>query len=219
VHALVLGGFAGSLYLSIGSGRTVFFRYALPLIPLLCVAAAVGVWHAGRWLASRSRLSHSAAVGLLGAAVAMPAAINCVWFDMLLAKTDTRVLAAQWLIAHSDPSQSIFEAPVPYAELDLGSAVHRWQFDMASESFVNAGGRVPDWLVLHESPLWTYARAPSALRRLAADKYDLAYTVRGTTGAARSAVYDLQDAFFMPVSGLSTVERPGPTIRIYRRTP
>lgn len=38
-----------------------------------------------------------------------------------------------------------------------------------------------------------------------------------TKGAARSAVYDLQDAFFMPVSGFSTVIRPGPTVLIYRR--
>jgi hypothetical protein len=30
-------------------------------------------------------------------------------------------------------------------------------------------------------------------------------------------MYDRQDAFFLPVSGFSTVVRPGPTVRIYRR--
>ena len=40
--------------------------------------------------------------------------------------------------------------------------------------------------------------------------------IRATMRRPGSAVYDPQDAFFMPVSGFSTVRRPGPTIRIYR---
>jgi hypothetical protein len=38
-----------------------------------------------------------------------------------------------------------------------------------------------------------------------------------TRGRARSAVYDQQDAFFLPFSRFDTVERPGPTILVYRR--
>jgi len=33
----------------------------------------------------------------------------------------------------------------------------------------------------------------------------------------RLAVYDFQDACFMPVSRLNTVQRPGPTVLIYRK--
>jgi hypothetical protein len=185
---------------------------------MVCLAAAAGVKHLGAWLAPWADLSRGASVGLLAALVALPAAVNSTWFDLLLARTDTRVLAAEWLLAHAQPEQTLFEAPDPYTELDLrGARLHSWRFDARTTSFVDAGGRTPDWLVLHESPLWTYARIPSELRRIAARDYELVQTVRATKGAALSAVYDLQDAFFMPLSGFSTVERPGPTILIYRR--
>lgn len=217
-HALVVCACAAALYVSIGSGRTVFFRYALPLIPMVCLAAAAGVKHVGAWLAPRAGLSRGAGVGLLAALVALPAAVNSAWFDLLLARTDTRVLAAEWLRAHAQPDQTLFEVPNAYTELDLrGTTLHSWRFDERTTSFVDAGGRTPDWLVLHESPLWTYVRIPSELRRLAARDYELVQTVRATKGASRSAVYDLHDAFFMPLSGFATVERPGPTILIYRR--
>jgi Dolichyl-phosphate-mannose-protein mannosyltransferase len=216
-HALVLGAFAASLCLSIGGGRTVFFRYVLPLVPIVCVAAAVGVKHVVLWCTSRMSVSTSMAAVALATLVAMPSAVNCVWFDAILGRTDTRVLAADWLAANTQPTQSLAEAPDEYAQLEFGRIVHEWYFDEATGGFVNAGTRVPDWLVLHESPLWTYARVPPSLRALAADRYELAFVSRGTKGAARSAVYDMQDAFFMPVSGFSTVERPGPTVFIYRR--
>ena len=217
-HALVVGAFAVALYVSIGSGHTVFFRYALPMIPVVCLAAAVAVQHAGVWLAPRVGLSRAASVGLLAALVTVPAGVNSVWFDLLLARADSRVLAADWLIQHAQPEQTLFEAPDPYTELNLrGARLHVWGFDAATESFEGAGGRTPDWLILHESPLWTYARIPAPLRRLADEKYELAHAVRATKGASRSAVYDLQDAFFLPLSKFSTVERPGPTVLIYRR--
>jgi hypothetical protein len=83
-------------------------------------------------------------------------------------------------------------------------------------SFGHPEGKTPDWLVLYDSPLSTYTRAPWQLRSLAATRYSLAHSVVATTGRRRGAVYDPQDAFFMPVWGLWIVERPGPTVLIYR---
>ena len=71
--------------------------------------------------------------------------------------------------------------------------------------------------MLSESPLWTYASAPKGLRSLAEKEYVLVQEVRATGGPAGSAVYDLQDAFFLPIAGFAGVERPGPTVQIYRR--
>ena len=56
------------------------------------------------------------------------------------------------------------------------------------------------------------------LRDRARREYVLTHTIRATRARPRVAVYDWQDAFFMPLWGFWTVERPGPTIRIYRRT-
>jgi 4-amino-4-deoxy-L-arabinose transferase-like glycosyltransferase len=223
-HAIIAGAFAVATYVSLGSGYTVFFRYVLPLVPLVCLSAAVAVRHAAIHVASRaasggtSRRNPRRVAAVLAGVIAAWGAVNCVWFDALLARPDTRVLAAEWLAAHVTPGDTMFEIENAYAMLDLRRLpVHSWRYDRATESFVGAEGRIPDWLVFHESPLWTYAGIPSPLRRLAADRYDRVQTFAATKGAARSAVYDLQDAFFMPVAGFSTVERPGPTVTIYRR--
>jgi hypothetical protein len=209
-HASIVGAFAIATYVSLGNGYTVFFRYVLPLVPVVCLVAAVGVVHVSRVV---GRHAGVAAVVLAGWGL-----VNCVWFDVLLAKKDTRVIAREWLETHTTADQTMYEAENVYAMLDLrGLKVHSWRYDPATDSFVNAGGRTPDWLVLHESALRTHAGTAAPLRRLAAEKYDLVQTIAATKGASRSAVYDLQDAFFIPISGFSTVIRPGPTVLIYRR--
>jgi hypothetical protein len=178
----------------------------------MCVSAAVAVDRIGRRSFSGvGRAGLALAVGLWGA-------VNCIWFDVLLAKTDSRVVAREWLDAHLTRDDTFYEAENTYASLDRREFVaHEWRYDAATGSFVDAGDRTPDWLVLHQSPLWTYATIPTPLRRLAAEKYELVATIPATRGGARSAVYDLQDAFFLPVSGFGTVIRPGPTVLIYRR--
>jgi len=90
-------------------------------------------------------------------------------------------------------------------------------FDEASSSFKDADGRIPDWLLLPQSPLDMYTAFAPGLRRLADQHYELADRVAATREAADAGVYDPQDAFFLPVSGFGAILRPGPTILIYRR--
>lgn len=217
-HAAVIGAFAVGFFVSIGSGYTVFFRYILPLVPIVCLLAAVAVRHGGPWLASRAGLSNRASVALLAVLVGGPALVHSAWLDVLLARTDTRVLAARWLAPRLRAEESLHQATAPYVELDLAAVrFHYWNFDAIKGSFGDPEGRTPDWLVLQQSPLSTYVRVPPELRQLAGEKYTLVRTFQATRGRARSAVYDWQDAFFMPFSGFDTIERPGPTILIYRR--
>jgi hypothetical protein len=210
--AFVLGAFAVPFYLVIGSGYTVFFRYVLPLVPLVCLLAAVGVVH----LASAFRRKDPAA--FIGAALAgvtlMPSLVQSLRFDFVLARTDTRVLAGRWIEQRIRPDDTIYDDGNSYTRLDLWMVVvRRTEYDASRGRFV--GGR-PDWLVLHESPLLTYASMPAALRKLAETDYVLVHEERSTIGGAASGMYDLQDAFFVPVSGFSTIARPGPNIFIYR---
>lgn len=218
-HAFILAGFALPFYLAIGSGTTVFFRYIMPLVPLVCLLAAVGIRSLTGWISARTRLSARAVMTLLILLTAGPALVNCVWFDAVLARTDTRVLAADWLRQRLAPEHTLHDTGGDYTKLDLRhERFHEWQFDPNENSFGHPDGHTPDWLVLTESPLRLYASIPPQLRPLAQQKYTLVYTAAATRGPARAAVYDLQDAFFMPLSRLDTVVRPGPTIRIYRRT-
>lgn len=216
--ALVVGAFAAAFFAAIGSGQTVFFRYVMPLVPIACLSAAVAVTHAGAWLAGRTRLGSTAAIAILAAIVAGPSLVNSVWLDVLLSRTDSRVLAARWLAPRLHAGDTLHDAGGDYARLDLGStAYHDWRFDAATGSFGDPSGRTPDWIVLDESPLSAYTSVTPRLQALVDRDYALVQEVRGTRAGGGSAVYDLQDAFFLPFSGFDTVERPGPTVRIYRR--
>jgi len=213
--AVVLGSFATVFYLVVGSGYTVFFRYVLPLIPLLCLLAAFGVTAASRWLARHAQVADGLAVALIGALTIAPGLVYAVWFDVLLARTDTRVLAGDWLTPRLSPGTTLHDAGGPYTRLDLWRVkVARSEFDSGRRAFTD--GELPEWLVLQSSLLHAYASTPPALANLARERYVLGYEVEGRR-RGRSGVYDQQDAFFVPFSRFQDVARPGPTITIYRR--
>ena len=140
------------------------------------------------------------------------------WFDLVLARTDTRVIAGQWLQERIGAGESLYDAGNPYTRLDLWRVTFgRAEYDPAANAFTGIDAEVPDWLVLQESPLREYTAAPRALRTLAESRFALVFTARGVADGVRPGLYDQQDAFFMPFSRLWTVERPGPTIFIYRK--
>ena len=204
--AAVLGAFCLALYVSLGPGHTLFFRYILPLVPFLCVSAAIAV----RWTR----------IPLLTWAVAAPALVTSVWSDALLARPDTRPLAAQWLVEHVKPGESLYQAGSRFADAPLGpllpQAWPRDMFDAGSGGFL--GASLPDWLIIPVSPLGLYTTVPASLRQIASERYDLAHRVRATAPHQRDlGLYDAADAFFLPVTGFTAILRPGPTIVIYRR--
>ena len=215
---LVLGLFTVAFYLAIGSGRTVFFRYVLPLVPILVFPAAVATERLAAWLAPRLNIRSGSSLLAAGLLVGGLSLMNCVWFDVLMARTDSRVLAAEWLAPRLRPADTLYDSGTEYTRLDLHELPHHsWGFDGATESFGHAGGDIPDWLILYESPLPSYTRTPQVLVTLARTRYFLIQTIQATRPRPASAVFDLQDAFFMPVSRFDEVRRPGPTIRIYKR--
>lgn len=91
--------FVLAYYGVIGHGQTVFVRYVIPLLPVLCVLGAEGVvrgiW-AVRWLRGRQR-----ALGLaLGVLMILEPGYRSVRHDLLLAREDTRNMTQQWIGAH-----------------------------------------------------------------------------------------------------------------------
>ncbi len=215
---IVVGGLVLALYLSLGRGYTVFFRYVLPLVPIMCLSAAIAIEAGAARLSSRVGTRRGIAIGALLLVTMAPGLVNCVWFDWLLARADTRVVAAQWLEERIRPDDTLYDSGSPYVNLDLQHLrFHQWYLDYGSGSFGDPEGRNPDWLIMYDSPVSIYTEAEPVIQSLVRREYGLVHEIRATRGRARDAVYDLQDAFFMPVWGFWTVERPGPTIRIYRR--
>lgn len=224
-HTFIVASFAAAYYAIIGSGYTVFFRYVMPLVPIVCLFAAIATRHAAESIASRilpagshhPRVSGTILVALL-MLVGGPSLLTSVRMDMALARTDTRVIAAQWLGPQLRPEHTLHDAGSDYTRLDLRDRrYHEWRFDPNTQSFGHPEGLTPDWIVISDSPLVHYASAHPALRRLVAERYERVHTVRGTTRLDAAGVYDQQDAFFVPFSGFDQVERPGPTVMIFRR--
>jgi hypothetical protein len=153
-------------------------------------------------------------MAILTLVIALGPLLTSVRLDQLLGRTDSRVLAAEWLVPRLRPEHTLHDAGGDYTKLDLGRArFHEWRYDAPARSF-GAGSAIPDWIVVYDSPLREYAAVPDALHDLVRDRYELAHEVRATA-ASTDHVFDRQDAFFLPISGFTGVERPGPNVRIY----
>lgn len=213
-HAAVLTAFVAVFLIVLGGGRTVFFRYVMPLVPLVCVFAGVVAAEARRLTARAEAAGQVVAVCTL--AMGFPSLAKSVAMDALLAHTDSRILASRWLTPQLRPEHSVYDAGGTYTRLDLHAAnYHGWVFDTRTQSFGDPDGRTPNWLIVAESPLRLYAQPDPGIVKLAAGKYTPVHVVEGTR-LDSAAVYDQQDAFFMPFSNFTDVKRPGPTITIYR---
>jgi 4-amino-4-deoxy-L-arabinose transferase-like glycosyltransferase len=213
--AVVLAAFAVPFYLTLGSGYTVFFRYVLPLIPLIALCAAVGVDAASRWLARHTQMGATRALAVIAMVAMGPGLVYSVWFDVLLARTDTRVIAGDWLTPRLLPAATVHDAGGSYTQLDLWrSQIDRRAYDRDRNVFVDGG--LPEWLILSSSPLRYYASTPPGLANLARERYVEVFQVQGRR-RGQLGVYDRQDAFFLPFSGFQHILRPGPTITIHRR--
>ena len=150
--AIVLGSFAVPFYMTVGSGYTVFFRYVLPLIPLICLLAAFGAVVLSRWLA-RAGLTEVRALAVACVLTVGPGLVYSVWFDALLARTDTRVLAGEWLTPRLQSGATLHDAGGKYSKLDIWRTdVVRQEYDLDRNAF--ADEQLPEWLVLQSSPLW-----------------------------------------------------------------
>jgi hypothetical protein len=88
-------------------------------------------------------------------------------------------------------------------------------FTSVDSSAVKSGAR-PEYIVVLESDLTTYARVADWTRTLVAEEY---VQVHHTSGASPGSGgwYDQHDAFFVPFAGLGGIARPGPDVTIYRR--
>ena len=92
-HAVLICTFPVAYYLVVGRGHTVFVRYVDPIVPFLCLTAAVAVVDLTRRLVRSPRMAATlAAAGAL--LIALPSIQRVVAFDRLAATPDTRLVAA-----------------------------------------------------------------------------------------------------------------------------
>ncbi|MFN7917006.1 MAG: glycosyltransferase family 39 protein [Vicinamibacterales bacterium] len=219
---LLLIAFPAAYYGVAGSLRNLFFRYTIPMVPFLCLAAAWFVTAAAAWLAERTgrpRALQGAATLGLAALVIAPSALNTWHFDRIIGQTDNRVLVSQWFSVHVPAGSSIVQSGSRYglAQFERRMNFQEWTWDGASLTFRLKGRPTtgtPDWIVVQDSPLPSTTQ-DQVTQWLAGD-YVLVTTFKALN-LRDDLVYDRQDMFYVPFSGLSSVTRPGPNFAVYAR--
>lgn len=115
-RAAVLFLFPTLFYISTATGRTVFLRYMLPLLPFLCVAAG---WWIAEWFprVKKRRLQLAVLAAML---LGTGPLINVIQTNLRLARTDTRVQAAAWLLQEVGPGTfSVYQTGAQWGNLQL----------------------------------------------------------------------------------------------------
>jgi 4-amino-4-deoxy-L-arabinose transferase-like glycosyltransferase len=218
--AAVLFAFPVAYFAVAASVRNLFFRYAIPIVPFLCLAAAWFVCRTvARFMPIEYQRSRAATAWLIAITIVLPSATSVVEFDHVIAQTDNRVLVARWVEEHVPAGSSVLQSGSQYglAQLDPRLNYVVWVWDKPHLRFTVdnkvATGR-PDWILLQESPL--PSETQPIVKAFLQDGY-----VRVQDFVALSLFgehsYDQQDAFFVPFAGFQGVNRPGPNFVVYRR--
>jgi hypothetical protein len=227
--------------LLMGAGRSVFFRYADPMLPPLLLLGGRALATLVELTATR-RVRRLAIVAALVLIAVVPVAHD-IRYDLLIQQTDTRTLAFDWLAQHV-PAGS--RAAVPYmagpahdqAMIVSGEHSHgatdlyvasfldsrletqytireftRQDLQLASlDSFRKEG--ITYVVVGYETP-GTGCLGDSPLERTLRAQAPPLASFAPTAGCPQS-VFDPIDTYYVPLAGYSGWVRPGPYIRIYR---
>lgn len=110
--AIILCAFPLVYYLLLVRAYAVFARHMIPLIPFLCITAAVFAVNISHRLA-RYFKPHSIK-GIITTCVVvliiLPSTYNVIQFDVLLAKKDNRLVAAEWISENVPGGSSIYQS-------------------------------------------------------------------------------------------------------------
>ena len=203
--------FAGGYLLVVGASHEVFWRYVLPLLPALSMLAG------GLVGAVPGRLRAVAVP--IALALLLPSLWASVNTDRLLATTDTRTQAAEWLMRQA-PAGATIETPYyvsPFYDQPMVDDNNRVVHDQLAAGFLQ--GRYTSRLRLNRGvgdPAYVIAGSETGGQRPPPPVEGR--PVLATFSPGRSgAVYDPIDTFYLPIWGFAGVDRPGPSIVIYGR--
>lgn len=132
---ILLLSFPISYFIVAGSFRNLFFRYVIPMVPFLCIAAArLVTWVAPpiytrlaarlnrqsavsgfrlrarlrpTTMASATAGGRTAAVAVVAIALVLPSAASVWQFDRIISQTDNRVVVARWFDEHVPAGSSV----------------------------------------------------------------------------------------------------------------
>jgi hypothetical protein len=144
---------------------------------------------------------------MLAAIVVLPSALSVIAFDRLLTREDSRLIARRWIEERFPPGTTIMQIGPsngrPYIDYENTYRL----LDVTSTSR-------PTLIVVVSSPMGRHGLDP--IEPWFEREYELRFTQAVVAEDNRANIYDMQDEFFVPLSGFA-VERPGPNLQVYVR--
>jgi hypothetical protein len=176
-------------YAYMGNTLTVFMRYIIPLLPVMAIYVALGVWQIWQWLQKMSLNPRIAQVLIssLVLAVLLPTIKMSLSSSALLATPDTRVLARRWLLEHLQPNEGV-GIGMGLAHLSLPNTVDKYFMSpLRKQQFghaVNGQGLAPSALppmmgkILNNNREYNLSsyRDPATMRKLGIRYFAMAVT-------------------------------------------
>jgi glycosyl transferase family 87 len=211
--ALVIASLPVAMLLVLGSQKLYFARFLLPATPALMVLAGLALDAVLTWRA----VVGIAAIGI----VTSPTLADSVRFDNLLTRTDTRILAREWIT-----SQLPYDAGIGVDAPPLGPAIDRPNVLVANEFSLfdltpaDYASRSIDYLVV--SSFTAEARVVDPARDQRRIGFNAALSNQATLVAEfRPYSRNIEppfayDEIYGPWTALDELSRPGPTISVYR---
>jgi hypothetical protein len=230
---LVVGSLPLGMYVVLGASRMYFARFLLPALPALLVAAAVALDAAARLAIARlpaplARGGRETAIGsiivLAVASVAVgPTMADAVRFDFLMGLDDTRTLARAWVDASLPHGATIAVDAAPLgptisAQRHTVLVANEWSlYDLTLADYQARG---VEYLVTSTFTSKVRPIEPARdARRLEFYKHltsTLVPIAEFRPYARDPEPWFTYDQLYAPFTNLDRLQRPGPTVRIYR---
>ncbi len=235
--ALILCSFPLAYYVIIGQGYGVFLRYVIPLVPYLCITAAVFTVYLVNFLGKYLRPDFNKAVMLIfPLLIILPSVCNILRFDTLLAKKDNRLIATEWINKNLPEGSSIALCDTVYGiQVPLTAAALRDKDDFGMEDRIrinylrnnnikgfNAHGwdgrsNMSKYIVLEEAPVRVSGSLDPEQKEIIRNYYYPLAKFESYNIDNISNWYDQEDNFYIPFAGFEEIQRPGPNIYIYEK--
>jgi 4-amino-4-deoxy-L-arabinose transferase-like glycosyltransferase len=195
-------------FLLTGAGHEDFWRYQLPILPALSLLAG------GLMRVAAGRLALAAAIG---AVLLLPSLYASVAQDVLLGRTDTRRLAADWIVANMPAGAGISSPYYGGPFYDEGELRQNRDYidDELASGYLQ--GRFTDRYRINTSPADVVLKAsgPPYQYPLPDGGAGAAATFTAYSERPWDAVYDPLDSYYLPFWGFENISRPGPSIAIW----
>jgi hypothetical protein len=181
-------------------------------VAVLAVVAAAIAWIAAEELPESATARVGLAVGAM--LLAVEPLHSAIAHNRVAGRTDTRVLASQWIAEHVPPGQNvqvIGKALAFYGMLLLPPGVTSRRAKPEPAALAAEG---VTHVIVYDHVL-SYLRPDAAAMRALGPHLRLVAEFDPFTRDRESAVFETSDAYYVPFHGFRGVSRPGPIVRIY----